>query len=124
MVFVQKVNDTIERVIEQHAALPYDRNNLSKLSIKDIQFIISDQLFLDVLLMEIHSKSIAFATVKKKRAREQEQKLENEIRLVERKVDKTEEDLDNVKVKSENLVDIRQKKTECLELDESQREEK
>ena len=64
--FVQEVNDTIEKVIQQYAALPYDRDNLSKTSSKDVQFTISDQLFLDVLLMEIRSKTIAYATMKKK----------------------------------------------------------
>ena len=57
--------DPIEKVIQQYAALPYDRNNLSKTSSKDIQFTISDQLFLDVLLMEIRSKTSAYATIKK-----------------------------------------------------------
>ena len=32
----------------------------------DIQFLISDQLFLDVLLMKIRSKTISYATMKKK----------------------------------------------------------
>ena len=35
--------------------------------------------------------------------------MDKEIRLIERNVDKTEEDLDNLKVKNENLVDIRGK---------------
>ena len=60
--------------------------------------------------MEIRSKAIASATMKEKGTRQQE--LENEIRLRERKVDKSEEDLDNFQVKNENLVDIRQKKME------------
>ena len=106
------MNDTIEKVIQQYAALPYDRDNLSKISSKDIQFTISDQLFLDVLLMEIRSKTIAYASMKKKTIRVLEEELETKIRLTEKKVNKTELDLDNLKAVNENLVDIRQKKME------------
>ena len=110
--FVQEVNDTIEKLIQQYAALPYDRDNLSKTSSKDIQFTISDQLFLDVPLMEIRSKTIAYATMKKKTIRVHEEELETKIRLIEKRVNKTELDLENLKAANENLVDIRQKKIE------------
>ena len=105
--FVQEVNDTIEKVIQQYAALPYDRNNLSKTSSEDIQFTISDQLFLDVLLMEIRSK-----TMKKKTIRVLEEELETKSRLIEKKVNKTKLGLENLKATNENLFDIRQKKME------------
>ena len=108
--FVQEVNDTTEKVIQQYAALPYDRDNLSKTSSKDIQFTILDQLFLDVILMEIRSKTIAYATMKKKTIRVLEEELETKIRLIEKKVNKTELDLENLKAATENLVNIRQKK--------------
>ena len=64
--FVQEVNDAMEKAIEQYATLSSDRNSLSNLSTEDIHFTISDQLFLDVLLMEICSKAIANATMEKK----------------------------------------------------------
>ena len=95
--FVQEVNDTIEKVIQQYAALPYDRNIISKTSSKDIQFTISDQLFLDVLLMEIRSKTISYVTMKKKRVRVLEEELGTKIRLIEKRVNKTEPDLENLK---------------------------
>ena len=79
------MNGTIEKVIQQYAVLPYDGNNLSKTSSKDIQFTISDQLFLDVLLMEIRSKTIVYATMKKKTIRVLEEELEAKIRLIEKR---------------------------------------
>ena len=91
------MNDTIEKVIQQYAALPYDRNIISKTSSKDIQFTISDQLFLDVLLMEIRSKTIAYAPMKKKRIKVLEEELGTKIRLIEKRVNKTELDLENLK---------------------------
>ena len=98
------MNDTIEKVIQQYAALPYDRNILSKTSSKDIQFTISDQLFLDVLLMEIRSKTIAYAPMKKKRIKVLEEELGTKIRLIEKRVNKTELDLENLKAQMKTLL--------------------
>ena len=64
--FVNEINDVIKTVIEECAALPYCREQLPLIPKLDIQFVISDQLFLDVLLMKIRSKTILYATMKKK----------------------------------------------------------
>ena len=40
-----------------------------------MQFVISDQLFLDVLLMKIRTKTISYATMKKRQTEEKEKKL-------------------------------------------------
>lgn len=84
--FVTEINDLIERVIEQYAVSPYNRDNLSKLKTEDIQFTISDQLLLDVLLMEIRSKAVTYGITKNKRLKEQESQIEKEILLIEKKV--------------------------------------
>ena len=63
--FAEKINDVIKAVVEEYAALPYIREQLSKIPKCDIQFVISDQLFLDVLLMKIRSKTISYAAMKK-----------------------------------------------------------
>ena len=47
--FAEEINDVIKAVVEEYAALPYIREQLSKIPKCDIQFVISDQLFLDVL---------------------------------------------------------------------------
>ena len=59
---------------------------VTKTSSKDIQFTISDQLFLDLLLMEIRSKTIDYATMKKKTIRLFEEELETKIRLIEKRL--------------------------------------
>ena len=58
---------------------------MHNIPISDIQFTISDQLFLDVLLMTIRSKTIAYATMKKRKTKEQEKQLEENIKLWNRK---------------------------------------
>ena len=51
--YVDGINDIIKRVLEECAALPYEREHLTHMPKFDIQFTTkSDQLFLDVLLMK------------------------------------------------------------------------
>ena len=64
--FAEEINDVIKAVVEEYAALPRIREQLSNIPKCDIQFVISDQLFLDVLLMKIRSKTIYYATMKKR----------------------------------------------------------
>ena len=61
---VNEINGVIKTVIEEYAALPYSREQLTLIPKLSIQFVISDQLFLDVLLMKIRSKTISNATMK------------------------------------------------------------
>ena len=63
--FAEEINDVIKAVTEEYAALPYIREQLFRSPKCDIQFVISDQLFLDVLLMKIRSKTISYAAMKK-----------------------------------------------------------
>ena len=64
--FAEEINDVIKAVVEEYAALPYIREQLSKIPKCDMQFVISDQLFLDVLLMKIRPKTISYAAMKKR----------------------------------------------------------
>ena len=70
----------------------YDRKERHNIQISDIEFTISDQLFLDVLLTKIRSQTIAYATMKKRKTREQEEQLEENIKPLEKKVQRTVEE--------------------------------
>ena len=83
--FAEEINDVIKAVVEEYAALPYIREQLSKIPKCDIQFVISDQLFLDVLLMKIRSKTISYAAMKKRLDEKKEKDLENSIQSLEAK---------------------------------------
>lgn len=61
------VKDTIWETVEMYAALPYNRQNLRGIPLNEIQWSISDQLFLETLLMNIRGKTISFASWKKNR---------------------------------------------------------
>ncbi|WP_419640335.1 hypothetical protein, partial [Thiolapillus sp.] len=60
--------------------LPYSREQLPFIPKLDVQFIISDQLFLDVLLMKIRSKTISYATMKKRVDEEKEKTYKTAFR--------------------------------------------
>ena len=86
--FAEEINDVIKAVVEEYAALPYIREQLSKIPKCDTQFVITDQLFLDVLLMKIRSKTISYAAMKKRL--DEKNDLENSIQSSEAKIFLTE----------------------------------
>lgn len=61
----------------------YNFENIETIDENNIQFIISDQSFLDTLLMEIGGNTISYSTYKKKKTAELEKQLEQEIFLFE-----------------------------------------
>ena len=83
-IFAEEINDVIKAVVEEYAALPYIREQLSKIPKCDVQFVILDQLFffffffLDVLLMKIRSNTISCAATKK-RFDEKKRKKEKDL---------------------------------------------
>ena len=74
--FAEEINDAIKAVVEEYAALPYIREQLSKVLKCDIQFFISDQPFLDVLLMKIRSIFFSYGAIKNTHTRlDEEEKM-------------------------------------------------
>ena len=64
--YLKEINEEIK-----NAVILYDTNEIHNMQTSDIQFTISNQLFLDVLVMKIRSKTIPFATMKKRKTKEQ-----------------------------------------------------
>ena len=80
------INDTTNSVVGEYAALPYEKEHLVHMPTFEIQFSISDQLFLDVLLMKIRIKTISFAKTKKRTNEGEKKEVENCIQSLEKKV--------------------------------------
>ena len=93
---IKEINDTIKKTTEQYLLPVYNFDNINQIPKWELQFTISDQLFLDVLLMEIRSTIIAYSVKKKKTVTERELQLEKEIQELENKSDKTERDLESI----------------------------
>ena len=111
--FVDKINDIIIKTKEQYAVLVYDRNAIETIPIDDLEITISDQLFLDTLLMEIRKATIEYGARKKRENNEKEKKsLEIEIHKLEQIENRTEIEDQILKEKNERLVELRKHKIE------------
>lgn len=67
------------RYLKQYSCFVYNKDNISSEPDDNVQFIISDQLFLDTLLLEIRGKTISYSTYIFKKALEREEMLKKEI---------------------------------------------
>ena len=108
--FVDEINEEIGKVIQEYAIDPFDMNDLTEKSMLDIKLKIPDKLFLDFLLMKIRSRSIAYATMKKRNLNEQERFFSERIDTIERKEDKTEQDVVDLRDLNNELEKIREQK--------------
>ena len=111
--YVNLVKQTIQDVTKQYAALPYERENIKEIPTESIQLTISDQLFLDVLIMEIRAKTITYGINKKRQLNEREDYLEKEIQRLEREVNTQNKNVELQKKKDE-LQEIRKIKIDGI----------
>lgn len=113
--YVEDVKSEIENVIKEYSVGNENEAKDSTLNF-ETEFSISDKLFLDFLLMKIRTKTISYATFKKKNRKEREDRLVHEIDLIERKTNKTDRDIQILKQKNEELVSLRSKVMEGVML--------
>ena len=104
------MNIEIQNVTEEYAADHYDRSTLHNIPKSKIELSIPDKLFLDFMLMKIRSKTIAYASMKKKKTQEKEQNLEKSIKEIKTKEEKTEEDIKLLQEKKSRINFITRKK--------------
>lgn len=64
--YINSIKKIIREVKRQYVCPIYNIDNLDNIRNEDIQFIIDDQLFIDILLTEIRGKSISYSAFKKK----------------------------------------------------------
>ena len=84
--YINIVKQTITEVKHQYAAFPYAQDFLEKIPPEDLHLTISDQLFLDVLIMKIREKTIYFSINKKRESDDKEEQLEKEIQSLEKEI--------------------------------------
>ena len=99
--YINQINEKILEVKQQYALPVYNLEDLDKIPNEEIQFTINDQLFLDVLLMEIRGKSISFASFKNKEKDTREKYLIKTIADLENI--ETEDNLEQIETKKMNL---------------------
>ena len=108
------IKETITKTKQQYMLPIYNIEKIDDISNNDLQFNISDQTFLDVLLMEIRKSVIEYSVKKKKKDGEKEKQLEKEITNLELKINKTEEDLQTLTIKENTLKDLRKGRVEGI----------
>lgn len=114
--YAKEINEMIDCTILEYSSNPIDNDTPQETSLEEINLNVSDKIFLDFLLMKIRSKTIGYATAKKKKAIEKEEALIKEIDHLENIASKTENDVYMLKEKNEELVSLRTKKIEGVML--------
>lgn len=106
--YIEEVKSKIKSVKQQYV-IENDAHheNTNEVPLDEMQFSINDQLFFEVLLMEIRGVTISYASYKKKQELDKEAKLLQEIKNIE---ENTNINYDNLEGKRNALYDLRKKK--------------
>ena len=110
--YVQKIKQCINRVKTQYAVPVYNLEKMNEVPNDQLTVSISDQLFFEVLLMEIRGDTISYACYKKKKDNETEEMLTKQLIDLESEV--TEEDLTEIENLKNQLEELRKKKMEGM----------
>jgi len=81
--YVKIVKQVINDVKIQYAIPIYKVDQINRIPTDTLQFVINDQLFLETVLMEIRGKTIAYSSAKKREKQERENKLCEDIKILE-----------------------------------------
>ena len=108
--YIDLINDTILEIKKQYAVPIYNMENIKNINDEELQFLINDQLFFEVLLLEIRGKTIAYASYKKKQNEKEEKELQIDISQMENKTNLTQEQIENLEYKKILLQEYREKK--------------
>ena len=106
--YLQLINKHVIETKKQYAVPVYNFENIANIPDSEIQFTINDQLFLEVLLMELRGISISYSSYKHKEQNKRENELIERITSLENNLD--ENNLENLESLRLQLNDIRQQK--------------
>ena len=106
--YLKMMNKKIMEVKTQYALPVYNTDEIETIPDEELQFTINDQLFLEVLLMELRGQSISYGSFKKKQRNNQENEIIRKITLLGNNINTNNiEELDILKTE---LQDIRHDK--------------
>ena len=106
--YVMAVKEVILNFKKEYSALVCNRLSIDSINNSVLQFTINNQLFLEMLLLEIRGKTIAYSSHKRKEEKAKEQALNIEIGLLEQDVN--EENVEELENKRQELENIREKR--------------
>ena len=100
--YIDEVKKVILDVKKQYACTT-DPDNVCNVPNEELKLTITDQLFFEMLLLEIRGKTISYASFKKKMEREKEEMLLIEINTLQKNITD-----DNVKLLEDKLNQLRE----------------
>ena len=106
--YITEIKKVFSNVKRQYAATLYNLEKIDDIDNSTFETVINPQLFLEVLLLESRSKTIAFSSAVKKNEINLEKDLETQIKDLENSNQET--DFENLKDKKEQLQQLREKK--------------
>ena len=110
--YVNDVKNVIKKTKQQYSALTYMQDNIDNIKNEDLHLTINDQLFFEVLLMEIRGKTISYSTFKKKEENIREKNLIHDIEILENDI--TNNNIDTLESKKSELELLRQTKLDGM----------
>ena len=97
--YISGIKDVIKETKLQYGTSAYNVDNIEGINNDSLQLTINDQLFFEVLLMEIRGKTISYSTFKKKNEKIKENQLIHEIENLQN--DLRDENIATLEFKSE-----------------------
>ena len=82
--YVNEIKDSILSIKKQYAASPYNLENIDLIENEDFQTVLNPQLFFEILMLELRSKTIAFSSALKRKEIDRVKQLESEITNLDR----------------------------------------
>ena len=110
--FVNIVKTVILDVKKTYAALVYDRDTIHLIDDEDLVLTIDDQLFLEMILLEIRGKCISYSSFKKKQLVRKENEILSEIKQLEEHL--TNDNVIRLEQRRQDLMDLRRKKVDGM----------
>ena len=106
--YIKEIKNVFSDVKRQYAATPYNIEVIDEIENETFETTINPQLFLEMLLLESRSKSIAFSSAIRKNDLNVEKTLEAEIKHLENT--DPENNFEHLKIKKDELQTLREKK--------------
>lgn len=102
--YLDEIKEGILEVKKRYALPIYNYDKIAEVPPEELQLTISDQLFFEVLMLEIRGRSICYSSLKKKLVEEEEKQLTAELKVLERSVsEETVQRLEEVRRKLESI---------------------
>ena len=106
--YVKEIKIVISDCKKLYGALVYNHDTIDSIPLEDLVITISEDIFLETILLQIRGKTISYASYKKKKENEKEKQLETKIENLEHSLNRfNQTELDNLKAELELLRDKR-----------------